>query len=579
MTDDKKAQHHLTCCDALFGRMQSWTGNWQRILDFCTPHKAYVNQQSAPGTPPVSLANISRIHDTTGIEGLNTLADSHVTSIFPPGSVWFKWMPPSQFKDSEEIKKWYANCSARMLDHLAKTNFYTEMFSTCRDRSGPGTGGMFIDRGKDSIVSFKYMALGTYAIEDDQDGNVRTVYRKFKLTCMQAVEKFMEYKEGDPPSVEQIKAKLGEQIANCYKAAMEGDANKMAEEHEFVHGVKPRIKRNPKMIDALNMKYESVYIVVKDKKLAEEGGFETFPFLITRFEKWGIEPYGYSPAYNAMPNILTANYLVKLLKAIGEVKAMPRLLELGGQKRNVDLRAGGRTVVSKEEAAAGMPREWASAGDFELGQWLIEQERATIRRFFFTDLFKMFSSLPTNVLKDMTAEVARGLKSENLQLLAPSFTQFVTDFRTGMERLFAIGMESGLFDEPPDELKQATAEDGFAMIPDPDTSYISRFGLALKELEDQAADQTIRAAGEAARLYPGVLDNIDFDKWIREKAETLGVNPDILKELDEIKEVREQRAAAAQQAESMAMAQAGAEAVKNASQANPQNLQALAQAS
>lgn len=579
MSDEKKAQSHLTYCESLFTRMSPWTGIWQRILEFTTPHKAYVNQRTAPGAPPASLANISRIHDTTAIEANNTLADSHVTSIFPPGSVWFKWAPPKRFEGSDEIKKWYAECSGRVLDLLAKTNFYTEMFSVCRDRSGPGTGAMFIDKGRDSALSFKYMALGTYAVEEDQDGNIRTIYRKFNLTCTQAVEKFMEYKEGEPPTVEAIQAKLGEQIASCYKAAMKGDASKMAQEHEFVHGVKPRMKRNPKMIDALNMKFESVYIVVKDKKLAEEGGFDTFPFIVTRFEKWGSEPYGYSPAYNALPNIYTANYLVKLLKAIGEVKAMPRSLRLGGQKGNVDLRAGGVTAVSEKEAALGFPKQWADAGDFELGQWLIEQERAAIRRFFFTDLFKMFSSLPTNVLKDMTAEVARGLKSENLQLLAPSFTQFVTDFRPAMERIFAICYDAGLFDAPPQELIDESADGhGFAVIPDPETAYISRFGLALRELEDQAADQVMVAAGNATEFYPGALDNFKVDEWLRDKANVYGVKPDILRSKEEVEEIRTARAAAAAQEQAMIAAQSAATTAAEASKADPAKLQALAAA-
>lgn len=577
MTDEQKAKQLLGFSDSLFTRMRTWEGNWQRILEFCTPHKAYVTQTSAPGTPPASLANIARIHDTTAIEAANTLADSHVTSIFPPGTIWFKWDAPKKFQDSAPVKTWYAKCSAKTLDELAKTNFYTEMFSVCRDRSTAGTGAMFIERGKDVLLSFKHMPLGTFAVSEDQDGNIRTVTRKLKLTCIEAVEKFMEYKEGDPPSFEAVKSKLGDSIANCWKCAMDGDGDRMAELHDFRHVVRPRLKRDPKMIDALNMKFESVYLVDQGNKIAEEGGYDTFPFVVTRFEKWGSEPYGYSPAYNALPNIYTANWLVKLLKAIGEVKAMPRLIELGGQKRNVDLRAGGRTVVSEKEAALNLPREWASAGDFELGQWLIEQERATIRRFFFTDLFKMFSSLPTDVLKDMTAEVARGLKSENLQLLAPSFTQFVTDFRPAMERIFSILFEAdGVFDAPPQELIQGSpVEHGFAVIPDPDTAYISRFGLALRELEDQAGDQVIQAAVSVAEINPDILDVIDFDKWIREKAETMGANPDMIRAEDVVKGFRDARAAAQQQAQAAAMAQSAAVTAKDASQANPDTLAAL----
>ena len=559
------AEQHLTYWNSLVSRRSTWDARWQKILEWCTPHKAFVTTTQAPGTPPVSMANASRIHDTTAIDSTNTLADSHMSSLVPLGSVWFKWGPPDRFKSNDKIVSWYADGSSKALKRLSDTNFYTSIYSLFRDRCGPGTGGMFINKGKKKIFNFTYMPLGSYAVAENDDGEIDVVYRSFELTSTEAIEKFGA-------------DKVGKTINECHAEAMGGDVNSMSKKFQFVHGVRPREKRDKKMIDALNMKFESVYIFVQDKLTVEEGGFDTFPFVISRFEKWGSEPYGFSPAFNALPNILTANYLVKLLKAIGELKALPRVLELAGEKRQIDLRAGGRTVVSKEAAAMGLPKEWGTVGDFELGQWLIEQERATIRKFFFTDLFKMFSNLPAQVLKDMTAEVARGLKSENLLLLAPSFTQFTTDFRPAMERIFALMFENGEFDDPPEELLQATFDEktGLSEIPNPTVSYISRVGLALQELEDQAADGVILAASQASELYPDILDNFDLDEWIRKKARTAGINEEILRDDEEIKQIRKARDEARAMQQNAAMAQQMAVTAKDASQAKPDVLNQLA---
>lgn len=572
------AEQHITRADALDSERSTFDNYWQRILDWCTPHKAYVTVKQAPGTPPVSLANISRIHDTTAIDSCNTLADSHMSSLVPLGSVWFKWGPPDRYKDDESVVKWYERCSAKALKILSESNFYTAIYSLFRDRSGPGTGAMYISRGKGKPLTFTYMELGTYSVAENEDGIIDTLYRRFKLNCMEAVAKFVPHKDGEQPTDSEIKDKLGDKIAACYDAAMKGDAGKMAEKHDFIHGVSPRLKRDPKKIDAKNMPFESVYIVVSGSKIVEEGGFEQFPFVVSRFEKWGSQPYGFSPAFNAMPNILTANYLVKLLKAIGEAKAMPRIIELGSQKRQVDLRAGGRTVVSKEEAQLNLPRQWADAGDFELGQWLIEQERLQIRKFFFTDLFKMFSSMDPQVLKDMTAEVARGLKSENLLLLAPSFTQFATDFRPCMERIFALCLEAGEFDEVPEVIAADGNDGGMITIPEPITTYISRIGLALAELEDQAADQVLAAAGQAAALQPDILDNLDLDKWIRNKRSILGANPDIERTMEEVTKFRAERAEAIQQQQQMAAANMAANTAAEASKGNPSVISSISDA-
>lgn len=559
------AEQHLTYWDSLVGNRQTWDARWQQILEWVTPHKAYVTQQTGPGIPPVSLANRSRIHDTTAIDSCNTLADSHMSSLVPLGSVWFKWGAPKHLEDQDEIKRWYADCSTKALEVLSESNFYTAIYSLFRDRSGPGTGAMYLMKGKDKLITLTYMPLGTYAVAENEDGVIDTLYREFELTSKEAIDKFGEDKVGDT-------------IRDCYAEAMKGDVTSMSKKFKFVHGVKPRDKRDPKMIDALNMKFESVYILHCDKYLVEEGGFDTFPFVVSRFEKWGCEPYGFSPAYNAIPNIYTANYLVKLMKAIGELKAMPRVLQLAGEKGQIDLRAGGRTVVSEKAAAAQLPREWGSAGDFELGQWLIESERAIIRKFFFTDLFKMFSNLPADVLKDMTATVAQSLRSENLLLLAPSFTQFTTDFRPFMDRLFAILYEAKVFDPPPQSLLDATLEEDGKMsaIPEPTVAYISRVGLALQELEDQAADGVVAAAGQAASIYPDILDNFNLDKWIRNKAITQGTNNDLTREWDEVEKIRAERNQQRAEQAAMMQAQEAAKAVKDASAAKPEVLSQLA---
>lgn len=557
------AEQHLTYWQSLCGLRATWDARWQTILEWCTPHKAYVNQQQTPGGPPTTPANRGFIHDTTAIESCNTLADYHMSNLVAPGTVWFKGEAPGELAKNDRINKWYGDCARKMLDLLVESNFYTSVYSVFRDRSGPGTGAMYIMRGKRGVLSFTYMPLGSYSVAENEEGDIDTLYREFELTCTEAIEKFG-------------KEKVGEAINRCYEEAMKGDVNSMSKKFKFVHGVRPRQERDPQKIDALNMPFESVYILVQDKHLVEEGGFETFPFVVTRFEKWGSEPYGFSPAYNAMPNIRTANYLVRLLKALGELKVMPRTISLAGEKGQIDMRAGGNSKVSKEAAALNMPREWATAGDFELGQWLIEQERAIIRKFFHNDTFRTFSNLPADVLKDMTAEVARGLKTENLLLLAPSFSQWVTDFRPAMERMFSICYEAGAFDDPPEELLQATVKDGVAEIPAPTIVYISRIGLALKEIADQAADEVMDTTAKAAAYYPDIFDNYDLDVWIRQKGDVKGVDSSIKRPWDIVEKIRQDRAQKLQQEQAAIMAQQVADTAATASKADPAKLGQLA---
>lgn len=558
------ALKEIAMARTLRSRRTEWDAKWQKILEWCTPHNAYLNEKGSPGAPPPTAANRGRIHDTTAISSCNTLADGHMSSIVPRSSAWFRWDAPEKYQDNDTIKDWYQQCSASALSHFSLSNFYPVIYSVFRDRSGPGTGGMFVEKGENRIITFQYMKLGSYSISENRDGDIDTIYRDLRMTAIEAVDKFG-------------KDKVGKRILDSYNLAISGDANETVKKWDIIHGVRPNLKRDKEKFDAVNMPYHSRYIAVEDQHMIEDGGMEEFSFIISRYEKWGDEPYGFSPAYNAMPNILTANYLVRLLKAIGELKMMPRTVSLAGEKKQIDMRAGGHSTVSDKSAAAGMPREWATASDFELGQWLLESERKEIRNFFHTELFRMFSGLNEQALKDMTAEVARGLKSEGLLLLAPSFTQFSTDMQPGMEASFAILYRAGVFPPIPQELAaDLDTGSGFIEIPAPKTSYLSKVGMALQEMEDESADLVMGAAGQAAALYPDILDNLDLDEWIRNKARIKGVPAKLIREWDEVKKFREEKAAALQKQQAAMMAQQTADVAATASKADPQKLQQLA---
>ena len=94
------------------------------------------------------------------------------------------------------------------------------------------------------------------------------------------------------------------------------------------------------------MPFESVYLSLDDQVIVEEGGYMEFPYLVTRFLKWGSGPYGLAPGRLVFPAIQQVQFLNRILDTLGEVAAFPRILELANQIGEVDLRAGGRTVIT-----------------------------------------------------------------------------------------------------------------------------------------------------------------------------------------------------------------------------------------
>jgi hypothetical protein len=114
---------------------------------------------------------------------------------------------------------------------------------------------------------------------------IDTVYRRFPLTTVQAVQKF---KNIDP----RIK---GELEKNPYK------------EWEFIHCVKPNDERKAGRDDYRGMPWSSHYVDVAHKGTVDVGGFTSWPYAIGRYMLAPRETYGRSPAMACWPAINTLN--------------------------------------------------------------------------------------------------------------------------------------------------------------------------------------------------------------------------------------------------------------------------------
>ncbi|QAA42182.1 hypothetical protein C1I94_11740 [Akkermansia muciniphila] len=95
-----------------------------------------------------------------------------------------------------------------------------------------------------------------------------------------------------------------------------------------------------------------------------------FPYLVTRFLKWGSGPYGLAPGRLVFPAIQQVQFLNRILDTLGEVAAFPRILELANQIGEVDLRAGGRTVITPEAASLHLPGNGLRRAGMMLG-WTV----------------------------------------------------------------------------------------------------------------------------------------------------------------------------------------------------------------
>ena len=516
-----------------------WESLWQEVADYALPRKGPLTKtETGPGT---NSAN--SLYDTTAIDSVAILSAGQSSAITPAGTQWFAWEAPESIK-SDEADGWYNMSSERARKILGAGNFHTALNECFEDRSAFGLCCLGIMPHPESIISFTSHPVGSFVLDENDQGDVDTIFIRRQYSIRQLVQKFGE----DSIMANDKLAKSWE----VYKA------KGTSKDHWVINAVFPRLERDSTKIDAVNMPWASVWVAEDGKTVISRSGFPEFPYMASRFLKrpGSKQVYGYGPFEQVKAAILDANKLKQILQVVGQKRAVPPVLIPDNLDGNVDMRPGGKTVFRSNASA--LPQEWLTGSDSRGLLEELQDSRETIKKAFHTDLFRMFAERD----KQMTAREVTELASEKLMPFSPSFTRFTADFQVAMDRIFSILFRAGVFGKV-EEIPAAVIQrnkDGAAEVPPPKVIYQSRVALALRQAETAAADRMIERALNVAQVAPQVLDNIDLDTYIRQGGRNDGVSEDVIRKQKDMDELRQARQQAEDEAKKMEQASMAADA-------------------
>ena len=502
--------------DALMAKYKGvMADDHQNISQYFLPQDSVITQDKTEGVSGWT----DRIFDTTAIQAAQVLANGQFNWWTPPNQPWAEYDAPQELKakgeeqGNDEATNWLGTASEMAMREIGRSNFYASKGMSDLGVSVFGTDLMLVDESESGreILNFTHYRIGTYTIEEDYRGIVDTVRIEHKMTYRQICQKF----GGD-----------GDTIPEKMEEQSKGDKG-AAKEWKVLHCIFPRedSKRMPGRKDGANKPVASVYISVDFKECIRVSGYEESPILCRRFARWGTGTvWGYGPAYLAMPDARQVNYVQQYLDSLAELHAYPRVLIPDNLDGDVDLRAGGSTVFDHSEPN-GMPREWATVGDYKLGLEMQEMRRRAIRDAFFNDAFKLLNSQPL-IDKKMTAYEISQRQSEQLQGITPAFARAIPEFVNPlMSRVFGILFRRGKLGQPPQSMLQEVGP-GKAALVAPEVVVTSRFNDALRALKNRGTEETMQFVMPLAQSKPEVMDNFDFDVVIRDYARNAGMPPD-----------------------------------------------------
>lgn len=509
----------------------------QEIAQYVLPHKSTIILTRAKGA-----RQTIDLFESTAIWAAQMLAANISAGTTPSSSEWFSLKyRQEELNADKETADWLEECGGRMFLALNQSNFHQEALEAMVDLVVFGTGCVFEDakpptrQGGFGGLRFRGMGFGTYAIEEDEDGDVDRLYRKFTLTAWAARELW--------------KDKAGK------------EANRLAETKPeqritILHAVYPNRTRNPKLADSANMPWSSCYLIEKEGLIADEGGFQEFPNLVPRWNKVTDEVYGRGPSHTALPAIRSLNAAKEILLKAAPLQMQPPTVEIYGQVLGeLDLTPGGRNT----EEQANSLRFLDTKGRVDIGNLVLGDLRTEILDIYYIPQLKLKES------PQMTATEVLALREQLERLMGPTIGRIESEFLNPLiQRTFGLMQRGGAFSDVPEAVTAMMQQGG---TPELDIQYEGPLQRSRRSADIVAIQRVYQQALALQPVAPEIMDNFDHDEAIRIDAEISGAPSKILRSREQVAQMRADRAAQQQQQAQMAQVSQIAEAAGKAAPA------------
>ena len=404
-----------------------------------------------------------------------------------------------------------------------------------------GNGILYIDQPDETKgLRYRNVHLAEAYFVENHARIVDTVYRVELMTARQIVQ----MKGWDVPQDVTDKAK---------------NAQQSEEKYEVLHCVYPRTDRDPQRKDAKGMKFASLYILVAKKHQLSEGGYNSFPYAVTRYTQSSGEVYGRGPAQWALPAIKTLNEQKKTVLKQGHRIVDPVLLSHDdGSLGTFSLKAGAMNPggVNKD----GKPLVHVlPTGNIAVGDKMMEMERAISNDAFLITLFQILIDTP-----QMTATEVLQRAQEKGMLLAPTAGRMQAEFLGQLiEREIDLLARQGLLPRIPPILLEAEAEYRI--------EYDSPMARMQRAEKAAGFNRALSNASEYAKMTGDMeaLDWFNFDTAMPEILDINGAPVAWTRTADEVAEKRASRAEAMQAQQAVDAAPAMASVAKTAAEVAP----------
>ncbi len=435
-------QPHIQRLSTLRTARSNWDTQWEEAAARLLP--AHVDSFTSRGMNSAAAGGEGQKKTEQQFDSTAAFAASRFSSVMeslvtPQGSLWHLLrLLDKTLKRNRAVRLFFDELNETLFNYRYRplANFVGNSQQVYLGLGCYGNGVLYVDKPEDTKgLRYRNIHVAETYFAENHAGVIDTVYRAFYMTARQIVQ----HREWNVP----------EAILAAVK-----NPQQMDKKFEILHCVFPRADYDPQRVDGPGKKWASIYILVEDKSLLREWGYDSFPYAIARYTQASGEVYGRGPAQMVLPAIKVLNQQKKdILKQAHRVLDPVLLAHDDGNLGSFSLKAGALNAggISKDgkRLVDALP-----TGNLAVGHEMMDMEKAVINDAFLVTLFQILVDTPT-----MTATEVLERAREKGMLLAPTAGRLQAEFLGPLiERELTLLASQGLMPEMPQILIDASVE-------------------------------------------------------------------------------------------------------------------------
>lgn len=494
-----------------FGQLQTkrtpYEQDWRDCFDMTFPVRGTGFNGEVVDSANARSKVASRL-DSTGTDSARTQAAALMSGMTPANSRWFGM---DVGNETTEERRWLDEAADVIWQNIHAANFDAAGFECCLDMVAAGWFVLFADINKltGGGYAFEQWPISEcYLSSTRQDGRVDTINRPYKMSAQQVVKEFGE--------------------ANVTDKTRDMARDKPHEMIDLLRVIHPRENAPEGAQLSKNLPFASCDIEVKGKKIIREQGFHEFPCAVPRWTLIPQSHYGMGPAFDALPDMLELNDLVRMEKAAADLAIAGMWIAVDdGVINPKTVKVGPRKIIMANSVES--MKELKSGADFNVTFTIKKELQDQIKRVFMADQLAPAEG-PTR-----TATEVIDRRAMIRQLLGPVFGRLQSEYlQPFIERCFGLAFRAGALGVPPESLANRTFH----------VKYISPLARAQKLEDVQAMDRLELSMGAKIQIDPNYKDIYDWEEAERLRGQFLGVPGKLMRTEEQIKAIRDSRAQA-----------------------------------